>query len=54
MNNVSSLNGQVGASDGKVVRAFVSEAAASGLIPNRVKLMNIKMVFTTSLLDAQR
>ena len=40
-------------SDGRVVRASASGAADTGLIPSRVKLMIIKLVFTTSLFDAQ-
>ena len=34
-------------------RASVSCAVDSGLIPNRVKPMILKLVFTPSLLDAQ-
>ena len=33
-------------------RAFAFRAGDSGLIPSRVKLMTIKLVFTASLLDA--
>ena len=40
-------------SDGRVIRAFASGAVDEGLIPSRVKLMTLKLVFTASLLDAQ-
>ena len=36
-----------------MVRASASGAADSGLIPNRVKPMTLKLVFTAFLLDAQ-
>ena len=36
-----------------MVRASVSGAVDSGLIPNRVKPMTLKSIFTASLLDAQ-
>ena len=36
-----------------MIRASASGAVDLGLIPGRVKPMTIKMVFTTSLLDAQ-
>ena len=34
-------------------RASASAPVVSGLIPSRVKLMTLKLVFTASLLDAQ-
>ena len=37
----------------QVVRASSSEGVDSGLIPSRVKLMTLKLIFTASLLDAQ-
>ena len=40
-------------SKGGVVKASASEAVDLGLIPIRVKLMTLKLVLTTSLLDAQ-
>ena len=40
-------------SDRRVVRASVSEAADSGLIPSSVKPMTLKLVLTASLLDVQ-
>ena len=40
-------------SDGRVVRAYVSGAVDSVLIPSRVKPMTLKLVFTASLLDVQ-
>ena len=39
--------------NGRVVRASASGAADLGLIPRRVKPMTLKLVLTTSLLDAQ-
>ena len=42
-----------GSSDGRMVRASASGAEDSGLIPSRVKPMTLKLVFTSSLLDAQ-
>ena len=36
-----------------MVRAFAFEAVISGLIPNLVKPIALKLVFTASLLDAQ-
>ena len=38
----------------RVVRASASGAVDSGLVPSLVKLMTLKLVFTASLLDAQR
>ena len=38
-------------SDVQVERASASGAVDSGLIPSRVKLMTLKLLFTTSLLD---
>ena len=40
-------------SDGRVVRASASGAVDLGLIPSRIQLMTIKLVFTAFLLDAQ-
>ena len=40
-------------SDGRVVSTFATGAVDSGLIPSRVKPMTLKLVFTTSLFDAQ-
>ena len=40
-------------SDGLVVRASASGAVNLDLIPNRVKPMTLKLVFTIFLLDAQ-
>ena len=41
-------------SDGEVVRTFASGAVnIMGLIPNRVKPMTVKLVFTAFLLDVQ-
>ena len=37
--------------DSRVVRAFESGAADSGLVPSRVKPMTLRSVFTASLLD---
>ena len=39
-------------SDGRVVKAYASVTVDSGLIPSRVKPMTLKLLFTTSLLDA--
>ena len=36
-----------------MVRLSASEAADSGLIPNRVQQMTLKLIFTASLLDAR-
>ena len=36
-----------------MVRASASGAVDSGLIPNRVKPMTLKLVFTVSLFDVQ-
>ena len=41
-------------SDGRVVRAFASGAADSGLISSRVKPLTFKLLSTAFLLDAQR
>ena len=38
--------------DGQVVRGSASRPVDSGLIPNPIKPMTIKSVFTASLLDA--
>ena len=40
-------------SDGRVVRASSSGAVDSGLIPSRVKPMNLRLLFIASLLDVQ-
>ena len=40
-------------SDGRVVRTSTSGAVDLGLIPNLVKPMTSKLVFTASLVDAQ-
>ena len=40
-------------SNGRVVRASFSGAIDSGLIPSRVKLMTLKLLFAASLRDAQ-
>ena len=40
-------------SDGRMVRAFTFGVVDSSLIPNPVKSMTLKLVFTASLLDAQ-
>ena len=40
-------------SDGRVVRASASGAVDLGLIPNRVKPLTLKLVFTAFLHDAQ-
>ena len=40
-------------SDDRVVKASTSGAVYLGLIPNRVKLMTLKLVFTASLMDVQ-
>ena len=40
--------------DDRVVRASASGAVGSGLIPSRVKLMTLKLLFTASQLDTQR
>ena len=45
--------GKFNSSDGRVVRASASRAVDLGLIPSRVKLMTLKLVFTASLLNAQ-
>ena len=37
-------------SDDQVVRAYVSRAVDTGLIPSRVKSMTLKLIFTASLL----
>ena len=40
-------------SDGRVVKASASGAVDLDLIPNRVKPMTVKLIFTASLLNAQ-
>ena len=51
--NVTSIGETKGSSDGHVVRASAFGAVDSGLIPSQVKPTTLKLVFTTSLLDAQ-
>ena len=41
-------------SDGQVRRAIASEVVDLGMIPNLMKPKTQKLVFTASLLDAQR
>ena len=43
----------INSSDGRVVKASVSGAVDLSLIPNRVKPMTLKLVFTAFLVDAQ-
>ena len=40
-------------SDGRMVKASASEVVDLGLIPDQVKPMTLKLVFTASRLDAQ-
>ena len=49
----SFMAGSIYSSDSRVVRASALGAVELGLIPNRVKPMTLKLVFTASLLDAQ-
>ena len=40
-------------SDGRMIRASATGPVDSGFIPSRVKPMNLKWIFTASLLGAQ-
>ena len=45
---------RVNSSDGRMVRASTSGAVHFGSIRSWAKLVSVKLVFTASLLDAQR
>ena len=49
----STSSSDINSSDGQVVGASASEAVDSGLIPGRVKLMTLQLVFPAFLFDAQ-
>ena len=52
--NTNSLDVMLLSSDDRVLKASALGAVDSGLIPSRVKLITLKLVFTASLLDVQQ